>query len=350
MELSKEFQAALKRVVTVPAELQEEYIDLERAAYTNGATAWGEQYQNHNWLAFEGCGRLNGEYAIPTCSNGAGQFVLSQWLIREGYDSVYLPINTFQGIKTVYPMSGIWADPTIQTDVVGRVIDIDSLNMVAGINKRVYVDTPIGGSIDSLEEYCNYLREFKCDIIIDAAHSSHLGLEECLKLPNVIALVYSCFATKVATVGEGGLIVTRNHDVWSFCSDYVMYGAKNSDHNVGFNLRSSQANSLKMLVALFDPDAEKVLVAPRLALINMYEEVCGLLGIEYVSVSDRTHNGYKFIITDPRIKSVGEFATSNVFWNKHHICVATYPAIEPHISEATELLAEILVEQLDAQC
>lgn len=243
---------------------------------------------------------VNAGHVILTSSCGTGLLTLLS-IMKEywGKNICYIQSNTMYGVPGVARMLGYEVRSISSKNFV--MDDSELLNKLINDNQRdrcVVIYSHIGGSTGSnIQEITNICHEYCVPLIEDSAHN--LKAE-----PRVYgsACVYSMYATKAAPAGEGGIIVIRNdHEVLAqFVRRFVMYDRVNMIMNFGCNVRVSEIQALLMLSVIDNVDE---IIDDRLRQCIAYQNICDELGIKYhpVPFVKGSHNGYKFIITDPRV-------------------------------------------------
>lgn len=306
--------------------IKRRFLEIESDVLNSGALSWAP-YSNNTRCS-------DGLFRIPTCSNGAGQLlVILYYLEVKNVKRVFYPKNTFEGIKNTYKFLSDKAD-FFEYD--GGILNSE-LPQPTDKNDLLIV-TNIGGI------QTNFDTSKWTNVMIDGAHAQYLDYESKLDTSEASSIIYSFFATKSTPIGEGGLIVTSDDRLHAYVISVLMYD-RPFFISLGLNFRVSTSTYNKMLFLLNDDGAKEYLLTGRQTICNMYREVCENLSVKFVNFS--YCNGYKFIITDPRIKSVGKFGTSKVFDLYDHICVATYPQLASSLDELRVEFVKILEESLN---
>lgn len=354
-ELTQNYTGKIdNRAIALPSFVVEEYLKIEREHLESGQLSWGKYYTDKNWFSD---GTECGMYALPVCSNGAGQMLLlrhwsSRLAVCDSTPVVHYPVNTMEAIPNL-PTFFVSEPVEVVRHETGLLNEIPfDFNQISKGDLVVF--TPIGGfenSVENLRTLLNHATEKQFYVMIDAAHAQYLGFEDYIAHTQVVGLVYSFFATKVTPIGEGGLIVTGKPEIWEYLASQMMYNRFNGYAGESINLRIKSAESDKMKFLFQNEDCLDYFVGNRLEIFDNYSKICDELGVSYIKRglpgSGNNTNGYKFIITDVRIQDLGMLFTSPVFAVSpvHHICPATYPQM--NIPETYEYFREVLKINLE---
>jgi dTDP-4-amino-4,6-dideoxygalactose transaminase len=246
---------------------------------------------------------------------------------------VLCPSNTFMAT----PLSVIKAGGKVEfvdCNKYDLCLSFDDLKSKIELYKPVAVwVVHIGGHIAfQVEQIANLCREKGIILLEDCAHAHGAAWKG--KKPGMWgdAGVYSFYATKTITTGEGGMLVTRNKDLVEFAKKYRNYGK--FDYKVlGLNFRMNeftaaigciQVDRLDEIVAWKNEYAEKYLHARFPNRVKFPE---GMVS-----------GYYKYIVFDPIENSTGkvydqpchiimrkEYCLPNTDWiAKNHWCVPLY--------------------------
>jgi dTDP-4-amino-4,6-dideoxygalactose transaminase len=323
------------RAVVLPKAIIEKFLSIEKEVLESGNLAWS--VYDKNWW------NDGGIFRIPVSSNCTGQLLVAMYHIaKHGIKALVYPKNTFEGIKTTYRMLHAFGIQTYQVDMGLNNTNIPSaedIRELTGhfIDDVLLVATNIGGMKFDYDT-SDYLH-----VMLDGAHAQFLEYEED---ENYDSVVYSFFATKSTPVGEGGLIATRDEEMADWLIQTLMYD-KPHFKALGLNFRVSTATALKMRYLLTSGESTSTLLEHRVDIWQMYAKVCTELGVSFVNPRSGTMNGYKFMITDPRITDMECLTTSKAFELYHNVCPATYPQLSEQLPELERVFRSIITKNLE---
>lgn len=154
-------------------------------------------------------------------------------------DEVILPVNTFTATAEVICYLG--AKPVF-ADIDYRTMNIDPDQIEAKItdNTKAVIPVHIAGHPADMKRIFDLARRHNLFVVEDAAHalpSVHDG--RTIGALDSDACVFSFYATKTITTGEGGMIATRNKDLADRCRVMRLHGI---DRNA-FERRYNATNS-----------------------------------------------------------------------------------------------------------
>lgn len=246
--------------------------------------------------------RYTGSPAVtPFSSNGAGLLAVLVLLKRyRGFKKIFIQSNTMYGVKTIAVTSGL--------DYLGAVpCSIPSL-MPTASQVRAFVDTledpaktvfmmsHIGGIVNpDIVEIAAICKAVGIALVEDCAHSvgatlngSHTGLFG-------VAGVYSLYATKAISAGEGGIAVTHDAELGEQLDRFVIYDRFDQRQDVGVNFRVSE---LQALFSLCMCELTEEIIANKQAIADRYIEACVSSGFSFVNPceSGQRGNHYKFTL------------------------------------------------------
>jgi perosamine synthetase len=214
---------------------------------------------------------------------------------------VLCPSNTFMAT----PLSAIKAGAQVEFVDCNRndlCISLDDLKRkIEKYNPIAVWVVHIGGHIAfQIEEIADLCKEKGVILLEDCAHA-HGGSFNGLKPGSWgDAGIYSFYATKTVSTGEGGMLVTKNNDLHEFASLYRNYG-KFTHEVEGLNYRM---NEFTAAIGCLQTQRIDEIVAWK----NEYAET--FLNPKYknrVKLPDKMISGlYKYIIFEPIEKSVGK--------------------------------------------
>ena len=122
-------------------------------------------------------------------------------------------------------------------------LSLDSLKSSITENTKAIIVVHIGGhmafEINEISDYCKNKGIF---LIEDCAHAHGASFKG--KPPGSYGIggVYSFYSTKTLTVGEGGMLVSNDEDLFSFAKKWRNYGKPNYDI-VGSNGRMNEVTA-----------------------------------------------------------------------------------------------------------
>lgn len=177
--------------------------------------------------------------AVAVNSATAGLHLALEALgIRCG-DEVLLPVNTFTATAEVICYLG--AKPVfVDIDYATMNIDCDQIEEKITPKTKAVMPVHIAGHPVDMTRVIEIARKHDLKVIEDAAHafpSTYQG-QRIGSLASD-ASVFSFYATKTITTGEGGMIVTRSEDVESRCRVMRLHGI----NRTAFERRYNSTNS-----------------------------------------------------------------------------------------------------------
>jgi dTDP-4-amino-4,6-dideoxygalactose transaminase len=166
----------------------------------------------------------DGIHPIAVNSATAGLHLALEAIGVEGGDEVITTTHTFTATAEVVRYLG--ADPVF-VDIDPDTFCIDPEALVAAITPKTKAIVPVhyGGLACEMTRILSVAREHGIHVIEDAAHAlptSYRG-----KMVGTLdsdATVFSFYATKTLSTGEGGMIVTRNSKIADRCRVMRLHG------------------------------------------------------------------------------------------------------------------------------
>lgn len=139
-------------------------------------------------------------------------------------DEVIVPTLTFTATAEVVRYLG--ADPVfVDCDLSTLCIDINQIESKITKKTKAIIPVHIGGLACDMEEIISLAKSHGLKVIEDAAHTCPS------KINNVMigrhdsdAIVYSFYANKTITTGEGGMIVTNKAEIAKRCKIMRLHG------------------------------------------------------------------------------------------------------------------------------
>ena len=166
-----------------------------------------------DWAGDSGGEAGAGLHAIAVNSATAGLHLALEALGIGPGDEVIAPTLTFTA--TVEVVRYLGADAVL-VDVDPVTLNIDPAAIEAAITPRTKVIMPVhyGGLACDMDAIFAIARKHRLHVVEDAAHALPTTYKRTLvgQLPSA-ATVFSFYANKTMTTGEGGMIVTRNADL-----------------------------------------------------------------------------------------------------------------------------------------
>lgn len=139
-------------------------------------------------------------------------------------DEVIVPTLTFTASAEIIRYLG--ADPVF-IDCDPTTLNLDIKQIEAKITPRTKAIVPVhfAGLACDMEQILAIARKYKLKVIEDAAHTLPSKINSILIGQHESdAIVYSFYATKTITTGEGGMIVTKNSDIANRCKTMRLHG------------------------------------------------------------------------------------------------------------------------------
>jgi len=294
------------------------------------------------------CKYTSAPNAIAVNSCGSGLFailrILKQYRAKK---RIFLQSNTMYGVKTIAISSGLELCGYIDCDLdylmptYEQVADF--INYLDNPNECVFLLTHIGGWVNpEIELISSLCRENGVALIEDCAHSlgslldgKHTGLIGDIG-------VYSLYATKAIPAGEGGILVTKEKELFEMVEKFVMYDRFDQKLDIGINLRMSEMNALLTFAVIQETDS---IIQNKYEIADQYIDACDRYEWEYIKPKSngQRSNLYKFILLSRLENPEKEFAqitkrTSPVYdyflgrdineLTKRHICLPIWYLLE----------------------
>ena len=230
--------------------------------------------------------------------SGAALSVLNYYNLKD--KNVFCPSNTFMATPLAIINSGANVH-FVDCNKFDLCISFEDIKRKAEIVKPdaiwvVHIGGHIAFEIEKIAEYC---KENKILLFEDCAHAHGASWQG--KKPGMWgdAGVYSFYATKTITTGEGGMLVSKNNNLLEYAKKYRNYGK--FDYKVrGLNFRKSEFKA-----------AIGVLQTKRLPdIIKFKNEYAELLNAKFnnrVLLPEGMISGYyKYIVFDEIENSTGK--------------------------------------------
>lgn len=139
-------------------------------------------------------------------------------------DEVIVPTLTFTASAEIIRYLG--ADPVfIDCDPITLNLDIKQIEAKTTPRTKAIVPVHFAGLACDMEQILTIARKHNLKVIEDAAHALPSTINNILVgQHDSDAIVYSFYATKTITTGEGGMIVTKNSDIANRCKTMRLHG------------------------------------------------------------------------------------------------------------------------------
>lgn len=292
--------------------------------------------------------------AVPFASNGSGLLAILILLKRyRRYENVFIQSNTMYGVKTIAITSGlnfVGAVPSSIPSLMPTLNQVkDFISTLERPERTVFLLSHIGGIVNpDIERIALICKESGIALIEDCAHSlgstlnnRHTGLYG-------DAGVYSLYATKAISAGEGGIAITNDAELGEMLARFNIYDRFEQLQDVGVNFRISE---IQALFSLCMSELSEDIIENKSNIALNYIAACKESGIVFVNPYQNGQRGnhYKFtLIADANVND--EFRaiknrTSQVYDYTlgvdpmsivtRHICIPIWYALEHEIVEQT---------------
>ena len=221
------------------------------------------------------CSRLHRKYAVAVSSGFASILLSLKALGVSSGDEIIIPSYTCQALLN--PIRLLGAKPVL-ADVEENSFNISydsTVHLVSNRTKAIILPHTFG-----FPAKIDLIKELGIPIIEDCAQS--LGgsyLNEPLGSFGDLA-VFSFYATKMISAGDGGLIVTDNEEYFKVLLDYRYYGHRKGCGTVAYNFHLT---NMPAALALSQLKRLDLFVQKRKELALLYDSL--LLNVAGVSVS-----------------------------------------------------------------
>ena len=300
------------------------------------------------------CTYTAAQYALAVNSNGSGVFAILNILKKyRGKNKVFLQSNTMYGVRTMAASSGLELCGYVDCSLDYLMPTYAQVEEFIGIldkpNECVFLITHIGGWVNpDIEKIAQLCKDKGVALVEDCAHSLGSTLNEKHTGTFGDAGVYSLYATKTIPVGEGGIIVTQDKDLYQMLEKYVMYDRFEQKLDIGVNLRMSEINALLSYSVIQETEA---IIQNKYQIADKYIKACEEYNWSYINPAsgNQRSNLYKFILLSNSDKPEEEFSqitkrTSPVYdyalgsdhqeLVRRHICLPIWYLLEDEIVDS----------------
>ena len=261
---------------------------------------------------------------------GAAEAILNYYKLKN--KTVLCPSNTFQATPLITKQKGCKVK-FVDCNKEDLCLSLEDLKKKVAIHKpkAVWV-VHIGGHISfQIEEIAKFCKKKKILLFEDCAHSHGASFKNKKAGSWGDAAVYSFYATKTISTGEGGMLLSKNKGLMNYALSYRNYGKPNLKFH-GKNFRISefaaaigcaQIDRLDEIVSWKNEYVDKIK--------NKYSNMVNM-------PTDMISGYYKFIVFNKIDNSTGKvyekgchkifgekIKLKNTEWiNKNHWCVPVY--------------------------
>ena len=291
------------------------------------------------------------DYALAVNSNGSGIYTILRLLKEYRFKKkVFLQSNTMYGVKTIAVSSGLDLCGYVDCSLDYLMPTYEQVKIfISNLNKpedSVFLLTHIGGMVNpDIERIADLCKNSGVSLVEDCAHSlgstisgEHTGLFG-------DAGVYSLYATKAIPVGEGGIVVTKDQELFNMAEKFIMYDRFDQKLNVGINFRMSEINALLAFAVINETES---IIDNKYLIANKYIKACEDFDWSYINpaTNNQRSNLYKFILLSRSENPERDFQniktrTSPVYdyllggdasqITKRHICLPIWYGLEDSI-------------------
>jgi len=300
---------------------------------------WDKIIETHQWAEgnytrlFEEKWSYYNQLKSVAFSNWFGAALTALEFFNIKGKTVLCPSNTFMATPLSVIKSGGQVE-FIDCNTCDLCLSMDSLKeKIAKYNPAAVWVVHIGGHIAfQIEEIAELCRSKKIILIEDCAHAHGASWNSRKPGSYGDAGIYSFYATKTISTGEGGMLVSNNNDLLEFARQYRNYGKP--DYQVeGLNHRMSEFTAA---IGCIQTDRISDIVGWKneYALKHLDSKYSNRVMFPEGMVSGY----YKYIVFDPIEKSTGKvydkpchhildkrYVLPNTDWvSKNHWCVPLY--------------------------
>ena len=287
------------RVVSYPRGFKEKLLGKFSQLIDSGQVAEGPYYNAEDDY-------LTGRKSVPVTSCGAAIFALLAYQKYEmGKTHLVLQSNTMRGVYTVArlldfevivcdcsKMPGFLAmDPECYSETLSDLTKRGLLHQV------VTIYSVIGGYLSTaFAEIETISKNHDIPFIVDMAHAHYL---DSIIHSDYNHLAFSFYATKVLPVGEGGLISTKNINMFKWIKEFLIYDRFNYSQEYGLNLRANELTACFIHEFMTNRNWRPFFKDRRIHIAKTYREICEDNDIQYMDFEEaEDYNAYKFVVFD----------------------------------------------------
>jgi dTDP-4-amino-4,6-dideoxygalactose transaminase len=299
------------------------------------------------------CNYTVSQHALAVNSNGAGMFALLRILKQyRAKKRIFLQSNTMYGVRTIAISSGLelcgYVDCSLDYLMPTYEQVENFFSYLDNPSECVFLLTHIGGWVNpDIEKIAKLCKNKGVALLEDCAHSLGSTLKGKHTGTFGDAGVYSLYATKAIPVGEGGIIVTKDKELYQMVEKFVMYDRFDQKLDIGVNLRMSEINALLTYAVIQETES---IIKNKYKIAQEYIKACDENNWKYiVPISENQRsNLYKFILLSNSKDPKKEFfqiksRTSTVYdyalgrdpyeLTERHICLPIWYLLEDEIVE-----------------
>jgi dTDP-4-amino-4,6-dideoxygalactose transaminase len=150
----------------------------------------------------------------------------------------------------------------------------------------------INPDIMEIVELCN---NKNIAIVEDCAHSLGATINGLHSGKFGIAGVYSLYATKAISAGEGGIVVTNDHSLGEMLNKFQIYDRFDQIQEIGVNFRISE---LQALFSLCVSEQSEEIIKNKYNIAKRYADICIKNNIRFIDSNSNGQRGnhYKFTL------------------------------------------------------
>jgi dTDP-4-amino-4,6-dideoxygalactose transaminase len=289
------------------------------------------------------CNYTGAQYSLAVNSNGAGMFALLR-ILKQYRDKkrIFLQSNTMYGVRTIAISSGLqlcgYVDCSLDY-LMPTYEQVDNfISHLDAPHECVFLLTHIGGWVNpDIEKIAKLCKNKGIALIEDCAHSLGSTLNKRHTGTFGDAGVYSLYATKAVPVGEGGIVVTKDKELYQMMEKFVMYD------------RFDQELINALLAYAVIKETESI-IKNKYTIAKTYIKVCDESNWRYIdpTSNNQRSNLYKFILLSNSKNPKKEFSqiksrTSPVYdyalgrdlceLTERHICLPIWYLLEDKVVE-----------------
>ena len=252
-------------------------------------------------VAHWSCNYTGSKHALAVNSNGAGMFALLRiWKQYKNKKRIFLQSNTMYGVRTIAISSGLELCGYVDCSLDYLMPTYEQVEtFISYLDKPsecVFLLTHIGGWVNpDIEQIAKLCKDKGVALLEDCAHSLGSTLNEKHTGTFGDAGVYSLYATKTVPVGEGGIIVTKDKELYQMVEKFIMYDRFDQKLDIGVNLRMSEINALLTYAVIQETES---IIKNKYKIAKEYIKACNENNWKYIDPISKNQrsNFYKFIL------------------------------------------------------